>query len=109
MKNKIKSFFGKKSVKKFVSICCAVVIMAMSCVTCFAADGTTISGDTIDGIKSAVSGIFTQITSVFSFTNLLQFIAIGIVAAATIVLGFIGLRKLVSMITNALKARFKTV
>lgn len=111
MKNKIKAFFKNAKVKKIGVVICALAIMAMSVVNCFATDGTstTISGDTISGIKESVTGIFTSLTSVFSFTNLLQFIAIGVVAAATIVLGYIGLRKLVGMIINGIKGRFRTV
>ncbi len=109
MKNKIKSFFKSAKVKKIGVVVMSLAIMALSCVTCFASDGTAISGDTIDGIKTSVQGIFTNLTSVFSFTNLLMFIGIGIVAAATIVLGYIGLRKLVTMITKALKGKFKAL
>lgn len=105
--NKIRA---NKIVKKLAVPVMAVLTVVATAINSFAADTTDISGDTVETMKSSVSGLFTQITSVFSFVNLLQFVAIGIVASATIVLGYIGLRKLVSMITSAIKkGRMKTV
>lgn len=111
MKNKIKSFFKSAKVKKIGVVVMSLAIMAFSCISCFATDGTApaFSADTNVSIATGVKGIFDELTTIFSFTNLLSFIAIGVVAAATIVLGYIGLRKLVSMITKALKGRFKAL
>lgn len=110
MFKKVLSFVQKhKTLKKVVAVGCALCVMAISCVTAFATDGTTVNADTVDSIKQGVTGIFTDLNGVFNFGNLIQFVGIGIVACATIVLGYIGVRKLVSMIKAAIKGKLRSL
>lgn len=83
-------------------ICSAVlvcVVIGMFSICCFAAEAT---GDSIDTISAGITSIFNSVASNFSFANLVKFLGLGIGACSLIALGYIGLRKLIRMIQNAL-------
>jgi len=102
MKNKIKAFIKSKTFKKVGTVCVALCIMAMSCVMCFASDGTY-TPETAETITSGITEIFQGLATTFSFANIVKFIGVAISAAGLLALGWFGLRKVVRMIQIALK------
>lgn len=102
MKNKIKAFFKSKAFKKVATVGVGMCIMALSCVMCFAADGTY-AAETAESITSGITDIFQGLATTFSFANIVKFIGVAIGAAGLLALGWFGLRKVVAMIQTALK------
>ena len=96
---KLKEFFKSKFGKVCASalaVTSAISTMAMSA---FAAEPS-------EGVSSAVTGVttlFGDVTSVFTFTNIVSMLGIAIGAAAVLTLAWFGLRKVISMIQKALK------
>ena len=92
--------FIKKHYKKIAVVGLTLAIMAMTMVTCFAAESTV---DDVETVASGITTIFEKVASNFSFTNLVKFIGIPIGACSVIALGWFGIRKTISMIQTALK------
>lgn len=97
--NKINTFFKSKFAKIAMSCLLIVTIVATMAIGCFAAE-------TASDVSSAVTGVttlFGDVTSVFTFANIVSMIGIAIGAAAVLTLAWFGLRKVISMIQKALK------
>lgn len=102
MKNKIKAFFKSKTFKKVATVGVAMCIMALSCVMCFATDGTG-SAETADTIVQGITSIYSGLSQTFTFANIVKFLGVAISGAGLLALGWFGLRKVVRMIQTALK------
>ena len=102
MKNKIKAFFKSKTFKKVATVGVAMCVMAMSCVMCFATDGTYTPEDA-ESITQGITSIFQGLTTTFTFANIVKFIGVAISSAGALALGWFGARKVVRMIQTALK------
>ena len=98
--NKIKAFYRSKYSKRVAVVIMTLAIMAMTMVTCFAAESSV---DDATTIVTGITSIFEQVASNFSFANLIKFLGIAIGSCSVIALGWFGLRKVVSMIQTALK------
>lgn len=96
---KINTFFKSKFAKIAMSCLLIVTIVATMAIGCFAADTVDYSTEAVSGITT----IFGNITSVFTFANIVKMLAIAITAAAGLTLSWFGLRKVVAMIQKALK------
>ncbi len=96
---KVKAFFKGQKGKKLLVIAMTVVVMAMSCVNCFAAETTVDTSAVYDGIES----VFGTVSDIFSFSNIIAGIGIAIGSSALLTLGWFGLRKVIRMIQTALK------
>lgn len=97
--NKINTFFKSKFAKIAMSCLLIVTIVATMAIGCFAAE-------TASDVSSAVTGVttlFGDVTSVFTFANIVSMIGIAIGSAAVLTLAWFGLRKVISMIQKALK------
>lgn len=105
--NKIRA---NKIVKKLAVPVMAALTVVTTAINSFAAEtGSTVSPDTVDTVVSGVTGVFSSLTTVFNFANIIKFVGIGIVACAAIVLGYIGVRKLVAMIKSAMAGKLKGI
>lgn len=96
---KINTFFKSKFAKIAMSCLLIVTIVATMAIGCFAVE-------TASDVSSAVSGVttlFGDVTSVFTFANIVSMLGIAIGAAAVLTLAWFGLRKVISMIQKALK------
>ena len=56
-----------------------------------------------EGVKT----VFDTVSGTFSFANIISMIGIAIAAAALLVLGWFGLRKVISMIKSALRGKLR--
>lgn len=96
---RLNKFFKSKFGKLALTCLAVVTIVATMAVGCFAAESES-------DVASAVTGVttlFGNVTSVFSFANIVSMIGIAIGAAAVLTLAWFGLRKVISMIQKALK------
>lgn len=96
---RLNEFFKSKFGKVALTCLVVVTIVATMAVGCIAAESES-------DVASAVTGVttlFGNVSSVFSFSNIVSMIGIAITAAAVLVLGWFGLRKVISMIQKALK------
>lgn len=87
----------KKFVKRAVSCMFVVLVIFTMCIGCFAAE---------EDVSAAVSGVntlFGDVSSIFTFTNIVSMIGIVIGSAAVLTLAWFGLRKVISIIQRALK------
>lgn len=87
----------------------AAVLTALSAagagvVTSFAAEGDV---SDVSSITTGVKSVFSTVSGTFSFTNIIAMIGIAIGAAALLVLGWFGLRKVISMIKGALRGKLR--
>ncbi len=99
---KVKAFFKGQKGKKLLVIAMTIVVMAMSCVNCFAAEvSDTVSN--ADAITEGIESVFNEVSSIFSFENILAAIGVCIGSCAVLVLGWFGIRKIIRMIQTALK------
>lgn len=100
---KLISYFGYHPKAKKVVITCAIisVIMSMCAVMSFADPANT----DISEVTTGITSIFSNLTSTFNFTTIISILGIAIGAAALLYLAWWGLRKIVRMMTSALKGR----
>lgn len=96
---KLNKFFGSKFGKLCLFCLALVSIVATMAIGCFAVEPVDYSSEAVTGITT----IFGNITSVFTFGNVIKMLAVGITTAAGLTLSWFGLRKVVSMIQKALK------
>lgn len=104
--NKLKKLVSSPKAKKLLAVIGAVCIMAMSCVTCFATDGTgTVTDVSPD---EAASQVFTMMAEQLNFTTILAVLGVVIGAALAMVLGWWAIRKIAGALMRAFKSgKFK--
>lgn len=96
---KINTFFKSKFAKIAMLCFLIVTIVATMAIGCFAVDATDYSTDAVSGITT----IFSNLSSTFTFGNIVKMLAVAIGSAGGLALAWFGLRKVVNMIQNALK------
>lgn len=92
-------------VRKVAAVSTALSAAGAGVVTSFAADVDTSSD--VSSITTGVKSVFSTVSGTFSFTNIIAMIGIAIGAAALLVLGWFGLRKVISMIKGALRGKLR--
>lgn len=103
--SKIRSMIQDSKAKKILAVGFALCIMAISCVTCFAADGETVTDVAPD---EAARQIFTVMAEQLNFTTILGVLAVVIGAALAMVLGWWAIRKIAGALMKAFKSgKFK--
>lgn len=91
-------------VRKVAAVSTALSAAGAGVVTSFAAEGDI---SDVSSITTGVKSVFTTVSGTFSFTNIIAMIGIAIGAAALLVLGWFGLRKVISMIKGALRGKLR--
>lgn len=91
-------------VRKVAAVSTALSAAGAGVVTSFAAEGDT---SDVSSITTGVKSVFSTVSGTFSFTNIIAMIGIAIGAAAFLVLGWFGLRKVISMIKGALRGKLR--
>lgn len=91
-------------VRKVAAVSTALSAAGAGVVTSFAAEGGT---SDVSSITTGVKSVFSTVSGTFSFTNIIAMIGIAIGAAALLVLGWFGLRKVISMIKGALRGKLR--
>ena len=87
-------------VRKVAAVSTALSAAGAGVVTSFAAEG---DGSDVSSITTGVKSVFTTVSGTFSFTNIIAMVGIAIGAAALLVLGWFGLRKVISIIKGAIR------
>lgn len=101
LKSKIK---GSRIAKKVVGAVTVVVGVVTTAISSFAADPAPADASSVvTGVKT----VFDTVSGTFSFANIVSMIGIAIAAAALLVLGWFGLRKVISMIKSALRGKLR--
>ena len=91
-------------VRKVAAVSTALSAAGAGVVTSFAADPAPAdSSSVVSGVKT----VFDTVSGTFSFANIISMIGIAIAAAALLVLGWFGLRKVISMIKSALRGKLR--
>lgn len=93
---RVKEFFSKFK-RKIVGVCSAVSVAAMTAITSFAAEGDPTF------TVSDISTVLNPVKSQFTFTNIASILALVVGSAAVLVLGWFGVRKVISVIQTAIK------
>lgn len=101
IKSKIKN---SRIAKKVVGAVAVVSSVCATAISSFAADPAPADASSV---VSGVKTVFDTVSGTFSFANIVSMIGIAIAAAALLVLGWFGLRKVISMIKNALRGKLK--
>lgn len=91
-------------VRKVAAVSTALSAAGAGVVTSFAAEGDV---SDVSSITTGVKSVFSTVSGTFSFTNIIAMIGIAIGAAALLVLGWFGLRKVISMIKGALRGKLR--
>lgn len=91
-------------VRKVAAVSTALSAAGAGVVTSFAAEVDT---SDVSSITTGVKSVFSTVSGTFSFTNIIAMIGIAIGAAALLVLGWFGLRKVISMIKGALRGKLR--
>lgn len=91
-------------VRKVAAVSTALSAAGAGVVTSFAAEGDV---SDVSSITTGVKSVFSTVSGTFSFTNIIAMIGIAIGAAALLVLGWFGLRKVISMIKSALRGKLR--
>lgn len=91
-------------VRKVAAVSTALSAAGAGVVTSFAAEGDV---SDVSSITTGVKSVFSTVSGTFSFTNIIAMIGIAIGAAALLVLGWFGLRKVLSMIKGALRGKLR--
>lgn len=91
-------------VRKVAAVSTALSAAGAGVVTSFAAEGDV---SDVSSITTGVKSVFSTVSGTFSFTNIISMIGIAIGAAALLVLGWFGLRKVISMIKGALRGKLR--
>lgn len=105
MFRKLKVAFSRhpKAKKVAITACAVAVVMSICVISCFAEGATNAD---ISQVTTGITSVFGTLTSTFNFTTIISILSIGIGAAALLYLAWWGLRKIVAMMTKALKGRF---
>ena len=93
----VKEFFGKFK-QKILGVGAAVSVAAMTAITSFAAEGDPTFN--VSDISTVLNPVKTQ----FTFTNIASILALVVGSAAVLVLGWFGVRKVISVIQTAIKS-----
>ncbi len=99
LKEKIKN---SRVGKALVGVGTTVTAVCATAISSFAAEAEDTSS-VVAGVKT----VFDSVSGTFSFGNIVAMIGIAIAAAALLVLGWFGLRKVISMIKSALRGKLK--
>lgn len=91
-------------VRKVAAVSTALSAAVSGVVTSFAAEGDV---SDVSSITTGVKSVFSTVSGTFSFANIIAMIGIAIGAAALLVLGWFGLRKVISMIKGALRGKLR--
>lgn len=91
-------------VRKVAAVSTALTFAVAGVVTSFAAEGDV---SDVSSITTGVKSVFSTVSGTFSFANIIAMIGIAIGAAALLVLGWFGLRKVISMIKGALRGKLR--
>lgn len=91
-------------VRKVAAVSTALSAAGAGVVTSFAAEGDV---SDVSSITTGVKSVFSAVSGTFSFTNIIAMIGIAIGAAALLVFGWFGLRKVISMIKGALRGKLR--
>lgn len=91
-------------VRKVAAVSTALSAAVAGVVTSFAAEGDV---SDVSSITTGVKSVFSTVSGTFSFANIIAMIGIAIGAAALLVLGWFGLRKVISMIKGALRGKLR--
>lgn len=91
-------------VRKVAAVSTALTVAVAGVVTSFAAEGDV---SDVSSITTGVKSVFSTVSGTFSFANIIAMIGIAIGAAALLVLGWFGLRKVISMIKGALRGKLR--
>lgn len=90
--------------KALVGVGATVTAVCSTVISSFAADPAPADASSV---VSGVKTVFDSVSGTFSFANIVSMIGIAIAAAALLVLGWFGLRKVISMIKSALRGKLK--
>lgn len=94
---KVKEFFGKFK-RKILGVTAAVSVAACTAITSFAAEGDPTFN------VSDVSTVLNPVKQLFTFSNIASILALVVGSAAVLVLGWFGVRKVISVIQTAIKS-----
>lgn len=87
-----------------VGVGATVSAVVATAISSFAADPAPADAS---AVVTGVKTVFDTVSGTFSFANIVAMIGIAIAASALLVLGWFGLRKVISMIKNALRGKLK--
>lgn len=90
----------KRSFKVIGSIFVVLAILAMSLVSCFAADGAATGGGSAEAV-SAVSTVLKNVTDTVNISSVVQILGIGIGASIGLVLMWFGVRLVIRKVMGA--------
>lgn len=96
--SKAKEFFGKCK-KKVLGVVTAAFMVVTTAVTAFAAEGASDPAFNVSDISTVLDPVKAQ----FTFANVASILALVVGAAAVLVLGWFGVRKVIAVIQSALK------
>lgn len=99
--SKIRSMIQGSKAKKILAVVFALCIMAISCVTCFAVDGETVTDISPD---NAAKQVFGMMAEQLNFTTILAVLGVVIGAALAMVLGWWAIRKIAGALMKAFKS-----
>lgn len=102
--NIVEKIKNSRIAKKVVGAVAVVSSVCATAISSFAADPAPADASSV---VSGVKTVFDSVSGTFSFANIVSMIGIAIVAAALLVLGWFGLRKVISMIKFALRGKLK--
>lgn len=102
--NIVEKIKNSRIVKKVVGAVAVVLSVCATAISSFAADPAPADASSV---VSGVKTVFDSVSGTFSFANIVSMIGIAIAAAALLVLGWFGLRKVISMIKSALRGKLK--
>lgn len=102
--NIVEKIKNSRIAKKVVGAVAVVSSVFATATSSFAADPAPADASSV---VSGVKTVFDTVSGTFSFANIVSMIGIAIAAAALLVLGWFGLRKVISMIKNALRGKLK--
>lgn len=97
----VKKAVNKPVVKKVAAVGMALCVCAMSCVTCFAAEGDGTPTDIAP--EEAASQVFTMISEQLNFTTILAVLGVVILAALGMALGWWAIRKVSGALMKAFR------
>lgn len=97
---KLRKFTSKKSVKKVMSLALCMMLMLSLGVTAFAEEATVdYSADAVSAVESA----FDTITSTITIGNVLLMVSISLATCVGFFFFWWGIRKVIRMVTTALR------
>lgn len=102
--NIVEKIKNSRIAKKVVG---AVAVLSSVCATAISSFAADPAPADASSVVSGVKTVFDSVSGIFSFVNIVSMIGIAIAAAALLVLGWFGLRKVISMIKSALRGKLK--